>query len=342
MKRLVLALSVAAALAWAPAAANPVIATLVNEFQVAPDSHEWLELDTRGWSDPGLDLSGWTVRTRAGVATINSGVVIPDQYSKVIIDRTNTTGTFALADDSDDLHLVSPGGTYDLALTYPADPARYFCTWRPGPGQSVCRHTYTVGWPDPLLVVAYYFDATPTPGEPNDDSLGGIFGRVTNQLAQPLCSAVVRISNAQGGDYAVTDGAGNYSFAPTGPGTFRVSASRAGYADGQYPDSVETAPNESRQNIDITLASLNVAESRRRLSSGLEWRKATLTLALSAPAEIDLQAVNMLGRVGGCERSRLSAGVHRLSLLADQPSGVYLVQGRVGAEPVRRRIAIVR
>ena len=331
-----------AVLAATVAEANPIIATLVNEVEVAPDSQEWLEVNTRYWPDPYLDLSGWTITSRAGSATVNSGIVVPNESSSVVIDRTNTTGTFQFTDDYDEIHLISPDGVHDLMLAYPGDPAGYFWCWRPAPGQSCCRHAYWEGMPEPDLIVSYYLDATPTPGQPNDDSLGGIFGRITNQLAQPVCSARVHVGGIQGGAVAFSDPAGYYSFAPTGPGTFWVAASRAGYTSGYYPDSVHVATNETRNDVNITLSSVSVLESGRRFSPLLEWQGNVLDVKLCEAADADLRTVNMLGQVCWSLHVRLRAGTNRLAPVQDQPSGVYLVQGRVGAESVNRRITFVR
>lgn len=47
MQRIIVVMLVAVALAGA----NPIIATLINEIRVAPDSLEGIEINTRYWPD---------------------------------------------------------------------------------------------------------------------------------------------------------------------------------------------------------------------------------------------------------------------------------------------------
>ncbi|MEO0075426.1 MAG: lamin tail domain-containing protein, partial [candidate division WOR-3 bacterium] len=79
-----------------PLFANPIIVTYINEVQANPPSLQRIELhEIPEESSTTLNLSGYQIKTRAGVAIINSGVVLP-AGGYVTIDATNTSGVFQI------------------------------------------------------------------------------------------------------------------------------------------------------------------------------------------------------------------------------------------------------
>jgi hypothetical protein len=321
------------------AGANPIIPTLINEIQVAPDSFERIEVNTRYWPGGALDFSGWRITTRAGTATIDSGVIASDTDSYVVLDRHNTTGTFSLADDYD--VIVLQGAPYEsVAVSYPGTQCNLAQCWRPPAGMSVARLTYAVTWPMPDIIYNWYFDATPSFGAANDDTLGGIFGTVRNQNAQPLCSAGVRISGPGGGNGFMTDAQGRYSAHPTGQGRFWVTATKGGQT-GEYPESVAVAQNEFQDSIDIVVP-YSGANEPPAVRLKLDWRGGWLRVTAAGPTQAELRTVNASGQVCGRLRATLAAGETELHPLAVLPAGVYLVQGTIGKEKVNRKVTVFR
>jgi len=106
--------------------ANPILERVyLSEFQTSPDSLERIELVPV--LDPSrypFEIGGAQIVTNAGTATIDSGVCFETPYSLVVVDSTNTTGTFSLGDDSDDIRLYVPcdNDTLSFSVRYPANP----------------------------------------------------------------------------------------------------------------------------------------------------------------------------------------------------------------------------
>jgi hypothetical protein len=335
----VLTVLVAGLLLGAAVEANPIVPTLINEIQVAPDSLERIELNTRYWPGGYQDFSGWQVITSAGTAIIDSGIVATDTDDYVVLDRHNVSGTFSLG-DSEDMIIIKGASHESVAVSYPGPFCNLAQCWCPPPGMSVARIVHTVTFPEPDIIYNWYFDATPSFGAANDDSLGGIFGAVLNQQAEPLCSAVVRIDGPGGGSAYWTDAQGHYAAHPTGQGTFWVTATKGGQT-GEYPESVAVTQNESRDGIDIIVPYTGANESPAvRLK--LDWRGGWLRVSADRPVRADLSVVNAAGRSCGRLRTMLTAGESELHPLSALPAGVYLVQGTIGKEKVNRKVAVFR
>jgi len=338
MHRVVTALA-AALLLVAVGAANPIVPTLINEIQVAPDSLERIELNTRYWPGGYQDFSGWQVITDAGTAVVNNGVAAngPDDY--VVLDCSNVTGTFHLG-DAGDVIVLRGTDNESLTVSYPSVGCDHARCWCPPAGMSVARIVYTVSQPMPDIIYMWYHDATPSFGAANDDTLGGIFGTVRNQQGEPLCSAVVRISWPGGVSGDWTDAQGCYSAHPTGQGTFRVTATIGGQS-GEYPDSVFVAQNEFRNGIDITVP-YTAANESPAVRLKLDWRGGWLRVSADRPLNAELRVVNAAGQLGRCLRVRLGSGETELRPLGNLPAGVYFVQGNIGKEKVNRKVTVFK
>ena len=154
MHRIVIVL-VAALLLVAAAVANPIVPTLINEIQVAPDSLERIELNTRYWPGGYQDFSGWQIITNAGTATVNNGVVAtgPDDY--VVLDQSNVTGTFSLG-DAGDMIILKCAPNESVVVSYPSPLCNLAQCWCPPAGMSVARLVYTVTWPMPDIIYNWY------------------------------------------------------------------------------------------------------------------------------------------------------------------------------------------
>jgi hypothetical protein len=314
------------------AAANPIATVIVSEFQAAPDSLEFIELHPYSW--PGSfpsELGGLCVVTNGGVAVVDSGVRFENESSYVVVNRSNTTGTFSLGDDSDYVRLCLTGSYDTLRLRYPANPYRQSeLSWTPPPGTSASILQWwewdpSGEWYD---VYTWYIDKTPTPGTPNDDTLGGICGHVVDDRGLPVNGATVRITATQG-TAEMTSGAGHYWPAgyfeqkPTGPGTFTVTADCPGYLPGAYPDTIVLAPNELRE-ITVSLDRVGMAENSADANQQVALRQRGRTLVLTAdrPGTALASVYDNLGRVRMSENVRLVPGSNEVPLRG-LSSGVY-------------------
>jgi hypothetical protein len=333
MFRLLVCLLFAAAVV----AANPVVEYFFSEIQVAPDSLERIEFHMYSNARPyPVDLSGWSLTTNAGVAIIDSGIVLQDSTDFAVIRRDNVTGPFALGDDSDDIRLGEPYGGSDHY-----EYGRY--GWTPPAGMSVAIYTHWEGiWPYEYLVGDWYLDSTPTFGAPNDDRLGGLAGRVLDRFGQPLENCWVRLQNARGNGGVACDSTGRYVVSPLGPGTYEVSAhSDSTYLPAYYPESVSIEVNGWRDSINMTVYPAGVAEESGRATSQCFTHQRGRSLVLNAdrPGMAFVSVYDNLGRVRISEKVTLASGSNELAL-PGLSSGVYFANCRFGVRTLNTKFVL--
>jgi hypothetical protein len=322
MKRVVVFLTMLVAVSTA----NPVFQAVFTEMQVAPDSFERLEVNPANWeSGYPFDLSGCQLVTRAGVATINDGVEVPDESTRITIDHSNVTGPFALNDTTDTVELRTPGGSpiWRLLYPYPTQNDPTAC-WLPPPGASCAMH-YDYGfWPWEVDGGVWYMDETPTFGALNDDTVGGITGVVYDDRLLPVPYVWVHFAAPLGGADASTDETGTYVLHPTGPGTFQVSAQKQGYLTGYYPDSVHVAANQWVDSVDILLARVDLAENMDAAPQkvALCQRGRSLVLTADRLGTALVTVYDNLGRVRMSKSVNLVPGSNEVPLCG-LSSGVY-------------------
>jgi hypothetical protein len=323
--------------AAAVAAANPVVEYFFSEIQVAPDSLERIELHMYSDARPyPVDLSGWSLTTNAGIATIDSGIALRDSNDFVIISRDNVSGPFALGDDSDNVRLEEGAGLRDN-YSYGR------CGWTPPADVSVAIYTHWEGvWPDEYLVGDWYLDSTPTFGAPNDDRYGGIAGRVLDRFGHPLEHCGVWFESSRGTGYATCDSTGRYVMSPLGPGTFRVSAhSDSTYLPTYYPESVSIGVNGWCDSINITMYPAGTAEEPRGMTrQGLvHQRGRSLVLTSDRPGTALVSVYDNLGRVRMTEKVVLVSDSNELAL-PSLSSGVYFANCRFGERTLKTKLVL--
>jgi hypothetical protein len=336
MKRVVVFLTMLVAISLA----NPVLEIVfVEEFQTAPDSLERIELRPQLDREFPFELGGAQIITNAGTATIDSGVRFESETSLVVVDRSNTSGTFGLGDDSDYVRLYVPGVYDTFRLRYPDNPHwTYEGSWAPPMDACASLYSWNVYIPpyeDPVIFYTWYIDRTPTFGAGNDDYEGGIWGRVFGQDTQAISGATVRILSANGVSTMQTGEEwwytpGCFEQRPTGPGTFTVTAEYPGYLPYTYPESIELGPNEGRE-ISIFLDPVGGTEEAadKASSVGLHQRGRTLVLTADRPGIALVTVYDNLGRVRLSEKVVLVTGSNEVALRGLQ-SGVYFARAQEG------------
>ncbi|MCX6843477.1 MAG: T9SS type A sorting domain-containing protein [candidate division WOR-3 bacterium] len=335
------------------AVANPILEKVyISEFQTSPDSLERIEL--RPELDPSrypFEIGGAQIVTNAGTATVDSGVCFETWNSLVVIDSTNTTGTFSLGDDSDYIRLYVPcdNDTLSFSVRYPGNPHWTSAgSWVPPMDASASLYSWDVYIPpyeDPLTLYTWYIDRTPTFGAGNDDYGGGIWGGVFDQDTQAISGATVRVMSAYGTSTMQTGepwwyGPSSFEQRPTGPGTFTVTAECPGYLPYTYPESIELAPNEGRE-IYIFLDPVGGTEEAagKALCVGLHQRGRTLVLTANQPGTALVTVHDNLGRVMVSEKVALVSGSNQLAL-PRLSSGVYFAGCRFGEQTLNTKFVL--
>ncbi|MBM3332533.1 hypothetical protein FJY68_11920 [candidate division WOR-3 bacterium] len=313
-------------------AANPFMEYIeVSEFQTAPQWFERIEL--RSVLNPDrypFEIGGSQIVTNAGTAIVDSGVRFETWSTLVVLDSTNTGGTFSLGDDSDYIrtHLSNGNATFDWEVSYPGR------SWVPPRGTSASRAGF------------YYIDVSPTFGAWNDDAGGGIWGHVRDQDSA-LNSAIVRVKSTYGyGTLALGTyrdslyGAGYFGLKPTGPGRFVVTVERSGYLPYTYPESIELAANEGRE-LDIHLERAGVSEegTGSSISIGLHQLGRTLVLNSGRPGTTLVSVYDDLGRLRMSERVALVVGQNELAL-PSLSSGVYFANCLFGERALNTKFVL--
>jgi hypothetical protein len=320
----------------------------VEEFQTAPDSLERIELYPQLDREFPFELGGAQIITNAGTAIIDSGVRFETETSLVVVDRSNTSGTFSLGDDSDYIRLYVPDVYDTFRLRYPDNPHwTYEGSWAPPAGTSASLCVWGVWVPPGDLVDFYtwYVDETPTFGADNDDNQGGIWGHVLDQDSQPIVGATVRMASAYGTAAMQTEnewifGRGYFEERPTGPGTFTVTAECPGYLPGAYPDPIVLAPNEVRQ-IAIMLDCVGIAEEAAGKANlvGLHQLGRMLVLTADRAGTAVVTVCDNLGRVRMSEEVAVVAGSKDVPLPGLQ-SGVYFARCQFGERRLRTKLVL--
>jgi len=347
-------LALLAALA-ATSVANPTMDVIeVTEFETAPESLQRIELGAAfAHHSLPFDIGGSQIITNAGTAVVDSGVCFDANRLLVVLDSTNTTGTFSLGDDSDHISLQLPESS-DIAtwdLHYPANPHwNQGGSWTPPSGASAALRQWQVYAPPPNGWVdfsTWYIDLSPTFGSYNDDAGGGIWGGVRDQDSG-LSDATVRISSVYGygtstmstHDFWGIYVDGYFEQKPTGPGSFVVTVECAGYIPYTYPETIELATNEQRL-LDICLTRAGVADEQIRGARvvGLHQRGQRLVLNAVRPGTAAVTLYDNLGRVRMSERVRLHPGSNELAL-PSLTSGVYFASCRFGERTLKTKLVL--
>lgn len=316
---------------FAVAAANPIFEFCFSEIQTAPDSLERVEIhDYSGYLPLPLDLYGWQLVTSAGVCTVQTHVLLEDSTSYAVLDRTNLGPAFTLGDEHDSLVLRDGSGGYVTETGYP-DAMTNSCLAPPAGMSTSLYHAWVFGPSGWEEVAGWYIDASPTFGSANDDTVGGIRGRVTDDWGLPVAGAWVNATGPTGRlAWCGTDTAGRYTFHPTGPGVYEIGAHQTGYYSGVYPESVNVGTNEWVDSINIVIVRTGIAETRATVvASGLALRGRTLLLG--APGRVAV--LDLSGRP-------VVRSTARAISLATLPSGVYFVRLETVAGVVRRKVVL--
>jgi len=331
-------ISALAALLFVPGLcpANPVYEVIYSEVQTSPDSLERIELHPYNMYSP-IDLSGFWLRTRSGTATVNQGVVIWNESSHVVLDRSNVTGVFSLGDESDSVVL------YDLrnrpvggSLAYPSTRGTPYDAPAPPPNTSASLYC-GIDFPEPVEYFIWYIDSTPTFGLHNDDSIGGIYGRVFDADSHPLESVAVEA----GGFHDTTDAQGGYCIRPLYRNSCVVRATKNGYAPG-ISRPVSVGVGVSVHDVDIYLTPVGLSEFGKaaRPACSMVWRAGGLHIWSDVPTHSRILLADALGRVVWSSHVGLAAGLNRIRPNPAPAAGTYTAVWQRGRSTVRTRVVV--
>lgn len=305
-KRLYPLLTGAAILAVAPAFANPLLITTVNEFETAPiprvELHAWPSIYAPG------SLDGWILTTSFGTVRIDSGYVL-DSLNFPAFDSTNLSSPLRMNPAGDTLMVWDGHGSPWDCVIWPSPPSLHGPPFPPPSGWSTgILNTFWFMSPMYSQLVHWYYDPTPSFGSDNRTHLGYITGVVRDTGG-----------NRIGGDlHAFSDSGMSFSYCVLEPyspylmaaprGTYRVWAVTPGYDSAAYAGPVIVHTGDTVRNIDILLTPSGVEENqsrtlRREKDPALETitpnparGQSQVTFSLPAPGRAALVLYDLRGR----------------------------------------------
>ncbi|MEO0226189.1 MAG: carboxypeptidase regulatory-like domain-containing protein [candidate division WOR-3 bacterium] len=278
--------------------ADPIKLTYINEVRVAPDSLEGIEIAVYPVRNI-VDVRGWQIRTRAGLATISSSV-LPDSF--VLINRTNLIGPFGLNDTTDSITLYQNSLIRD-GLGYRNS--------RPSPFATAARFNQRFFYPETLQVVRTYIDLTPTFGQANDD-YGSITGMVRDQNGTPVEGATVEAHGPLDDAYTYSrynPYAGLYYLHGLSKCKYLMTASKPGYTSHTYPDSVTIGAQ-----VNFVLRAIKVEDQTIYPKPSLPREKSIFSPRIGPISKSEFQLYTITGHK-----------ISRLSDLRCLASGIYFV-----------------
>ncbi|MEO0211463.1 MAG: hypothetical protein ABIN66_06370 [candidate division WOR-3 bacterium] len=221
----------------------------INEFAVAPDSLERIELYNP--TSRQIDLSGYSLwiwgHDFDTTLYVQEGVVIPPG-GLVVLDESNLTGHPYLNDSAGGIHLTPPDtNVYTYFVVY-YSPDWAYChipsSYPPPEGQSACAVFGESDW----FISSYYLDTTPSFGQANDDlGKNTISGFVRNGVTgEPIGGAEVHVHllyspcfSEQLDYYDTTDLDGTYYIElPMGRNRLEVRVNATGYYQYFHPETL--------------------------------------------------------------------------------------------------------
>jgi hypothetical protein len=137
--------------------------------------------------------------------------------------------------------------------------------------------------------------------------------------------------------------AGYYEEVPTGPGVFFVTANKSGYLPGCYPDSVQLNTNDRRNDIDIYLYPLGLAEqavAARQACPSISWDRGRLLVISDRECPARARVVNEVGRVVWRQAVELRTGTNHVALNSRLAAGVYFASCRFGQRTLKTKFVL--
>jgi len=323
--------------------ANPIFVSYINEFRTTHDSSlEAIELHPIG--DPGsVNVNGWTIRTRAGTATIPSGIIQSNGY--LVIDTFSIYGTFCLNEIADSIRLYDSQGYLRDKVIY-----GYLGSKVPAPpyGGSACLYrTHPAMYWD---LFSWYIDSTPTFEYTNDD-WSSISGVVLNAQGQPMSGYCVIANGCYGSSCAFTDSTGNFNVCGLGQSNYwlTVWTGNCVFA-GNYPDSVYVGYSQNVPNINITLPLGGIEQTTKLSQSDFTFvtpnpfnNNAKISFVLPFETEVLLKIYDIRGvLLKTILNQRFNAGHYQIGLNLNLVQGVYFLNAETGQQRVTKKLVILK
>jgi hypothetical protein len=349
IRRLIMAvkkIGIIVALLFALGKTDPVVPTVFNEIQTAPDSLQQLEFKLEFGELAIID----SITTHMGTWKLNWQMLWDEyrifRFPKDSLNKNNDTITVY----------------WNYGTSFECGDRVYCSTQWPPEGMSL-----SLLWFKGVRGMdenTWYIDPTPTFEAPNDN-WGMITGLIFDGADKPIDDSLHPKVFAAGGmhTYETYSSVFTYPWPPGSyvlvvtAGKYQLSAQANGYETQLYPDSVEVASGDTVTGIDFKLAPRGIKESQDRFRNGISL----VTSANPAGSNIEikfqipeLQTVKLtvydgIGRpVRTIVDGKTRAGEHQIRWDGKNqsgqrvPSGLYFITLNAGTSALTKKIAIVK
>ncbi len=328
-----------------PLFANPIIVTYINEVQANPPSLQRIELhEIPEESSTTLNLSGYQIKTRAGVAIINSGVVLP-AGGYVTIDATNTSGVFQINPICDTIIFRYNANSILDQVSWPYQPAGWRRAPAPSLNGSIALYRLNWLWEN---IMNWYIDSTPTLGSINDD-WSSISGTVTHNQGIPAINHIVYASGRTGTSCGITNSLGQYTIQGLGADKYQISIYYNHNLVSTYSDSVDLGYNQHLTNINIIIPTGDIHEAHHSRIDAKQLRikminKSNLELSclLQQPTRLIVHIYNLNGVLSKTfHYPQLPIGYHTFNLPLNLQNGIYFVAVHLNDKKIIEKLCLI-
>lgn len=325
--------------------ANPIIVTYINEVQANPPSLQRIELhEIPEESSTTLNLSGYQIKTRAGVAIINSGVILP-AGGYVTIDATNTSGVFQINPLCDTIIFRYNANSILDQVSWPYHPAGWQKAPAPPLNGSIAMYRLNSLWEN---IMNWYIDSTPTFGSVNDD-WSSISGTVTQSQGIPAINHIVYASGRTGASCGITNALGQYTIQGLGADKYQISIYYNHYLVATHQDSIELGYNQHLTNINIIIPIGDIHQPNHSRISVKQFgikmtNKSNLELSclLQEPTQVIVHIYNLNGvLLKTFGYSQLPTGYHTINLPLNLQNGIYFVAVHLNNKKIIEKICVI-
>ncbi|MBS4015640.1 MAG: T9SS type A sorting domain-containing protein [Candidatus Latescibacteria bacterium] len=326
---------------------NPVFVSFINEIQTLPLSEQRIEIHNTPAFGGSTDLSGYWIKTRAGIANINPGIVL--QYNGfVTIDSTNTTGIFYINPDADTVEIYTNYDWLIQSVIFPGQPVGWNKAPAPPYGGSISlyRSPYysNMYWDR----INWYIDSTPTFNATNDN-WSSISGSVYNLQGQPIAGLFIEAKGLDGVMCGLSDSIGHFHIPGLGFGKYWLTVwTHNNVLIGNYPDSVYLGYSEHisitiylpyggiEQNPNVTLDNSSVLIPNPFRQNSL------ISLALPYANTVSVRIYDSKGSlVTRLLEQKLGAGRHQVGLNKRLMPGVYFLDIKTDHETLTKKLILI-
>lgn len=316
--------------------ADPIVPTILNEVQTAPDSLQRIELAIYPWEEIAVD----SIVTSLEKKVIGETLRLSDYYYWIIPVEIDKEG------DEVEVYWRILYGDADYFLW-----DRTICNSNSPPyGSSLSFIRSENSWG--MTNDIWYIDPTPTFGMENDD-WGNIRGKVLDEQGKPIEQARVEAIGKYTEYYGEVSWMNGKYIITLGVGRYLLQAKAKGYKTQVYPESIDVENRKTITDVDFILTKAGIEEEipftvPSLTSTGSARDRIKIAFILPKGASVKLKIYDASGKLVRFLLNReISQGAHTISWNGCNnrgrilPSGIYFIMLEADSVAITKRILLL-